>query len=54
MVGMGFKIVEDSYGTLTFMRVYQGTIKKGESYFNQRTRPQGALQPHRADARRSA
>ena len=36
MVGMGFKIVEDSYGTLTFMRVYQGSIKKGESYFNQR------------------
>jgi elongation factor G len=37
LVGMGFKIVEDSYGTLTFMRVYQGTINKGESYFNQRT-----------------
>ncbi|MGA2258966.1 MAG: elongation factor G [Thermoguttaceae bacterium] len=37
VVGMGFKIVEDSYGTLTFMRIYQGTIKKGESYFNQRT-----------------
>ena len=36
MVGMGFKIVEDSYGTLTFMRVYQGSIRKGESYFNQR------------------
>ena len=36
MVGMAFKIVEDSYGTLTFMRLYQGTIKKGESYFNQR------------------
>ena len=33
---MAFKIVEDSYGTLTFMRVYQGSIKKGESYFNQR------------------
>ncbi|MGO9112360.1 MAG: elongation factor G [Thermoguttaceae bacterium] len=37
LVGMGFKIVEDSYGTLTFMRLYQGSIKKGESYFNQRT-----------------
>ncbi len=36
-VGMGFKIVEDTYGTLTFMRLYQGTIKKGDSYFNQRT-----------------
>ncbi len=37
MVGMGFKIVEDPYGTLTFMRLYQGSIKKGDSYFNQRT-----------------
>jgi elongation factor G len=37
MVGMGFKIVEDPYGTLTFMRVYQGSVKKGDSYFNQRT-----------------
>jgi elongation factor G len=37
MVGMAFKLVEDAYGALTFMRLYQGTIKKGESYFNQRT-----------------
>jgi elongation factor G len=37
MVGMAFKIVEDPYGTLNFMRIYQGTIKKGDSYFNQRT-----------------
>ncbi|MEK6236499.1 MAG: elongation factor G, partial [Planctomycetales bacterium] len=36
-VGMAFKIAEDSYGTLTYMRVYQGTIKKGESYYSQRT-----------------
>ncbi len=36
-VGMAFKIVEDPFGQLTFMRVYQGTIKKGESYTNQRT-----------------
>jgi elongation factor G len=38
MVGMGFKIVEDPYGTLTFMRIYQGSVKKGESYYNQRTK----------------
>ncbi len=37
MVGMAFKTVEDPYGTLTFMRIYQGTIKKGDSYFNQRS-----------------
>jgi elongation factor G len=36
-VGMAFKIVEDSYGQLTFMRIYQGTVTKGELLFNQRT-----------------
>ncbi len=36
-VGMAFKIVEDPFGQLTFMRVYQGTITKGETYYNQRT-----------------
>jgi elongation factor G len=36
-VGMTFKIVDDSYGQLTFMRIYQGTIEKGQMYFNQRT-----------------
>ena len=36
-VGMAFKLVEDPYGQLTFMRLYQGTINKGEMYYNQRT-----------------
>ncbi len=36
-VGMAFKIVEDTYGQLTFMRIYQGRIEKGEMYTNQRT-----------------
>ena len=36
-VAMAFKIVEDPFGTLTFMRIYQGTLGKGETYFNQRT-----------------
>lgn len=36
-VGMGFKIVEEAFGQLTYMRIYQGTIKKGEMYINQRT-----------------
>ncbi|MDD4266612.1 MAG: elongation factor G [Pirellulaceae bacterium] len=36
-VAMAFKIVEDPYGALTFMRIYQGRLAKGETYFNQRT-----------------
>ena len=36
-VGMAFKIVDDPYGQLTFVRIYQGTICKGNAYFNQRT-----------------
>lgn len=36
-VAMAFKNVEDPYGSLTFVRVYQGRIEKGGSYFNQRT-----------------
>ena len=36
-VGMAFKIVDDPYGQLTFVRTYQGTVKKGSTYINQRT-----------------
>jgi elongation factor G len=36
-VAMAFKIVDDPYGTLTYIRIYQGTLGKGETYFNQRT-----------------
>jgi elongation factor G len=36
-VAMAFKTVEDPYGTLTFMRVYQGGFAKGAAYYNQRT-----------------
>src|SRR5205085_8754658 len=36
-VGMAFKIVEDPFGQLTFLRIYQGTINKGDMHFNQRT-----------------
>lgn len=36
-VGMAFKIVDDPFGQLTFMRIYQGTIEKGGTYVNQRS-----------------
>ena len=37
LVAMAFKIVEDPYGQLTFMRIYQGAMEKGGTYYNQRT-----------------
>ncbi len=36
-VGMAFKIIQDNFGTLTFVRIYQGKLVKGDSYYNQRT-----------------
>ncbi|MBN2021398.1 MAG: elongation factor G [Pirellulales bacterium] len=36
-VAMAFKIVEDPYGSLTFMRLYQGRFTRGGTYYNQRT-----------------
>ncbi len=37
LVAMAFKLVEDPFGQLTFMRIYQGTVNKGEMHYNQRT-----------------
>ncbi len=36
-VAMAFKIAEDPFGALTFMRIYQGTLTKGGTYYNQRS-----------------
>jgi elongation factor G len=37
MVAMAFKVVEERFGQLTYMRVYQGTLEKGRQYLNVRT-----------------
>jgi elongation factor G len=37
MVGMVFKIVDETFGQLSYMRVYQGTLSKGQQYTNVRT-----------------
>ena len=37
LVCMAFKTVVKQYGQLTFMRIYQGSMIKGESYTNTRT-----------------
>ncbi len=37
LVCMAFKTVMEQFGQLTYTRIYQGTIKKGDSYINTRT-----------------
>ena len=37
-VALAFKLEEGPYGQLTYIRIYQGTIRKGEELFNVRSR----------------
>jgi elongation factor G len=38
LVSMAFKLVEEPFGQVTFVRIYQGTLNKGTFYFNSRQR----------------
>ncbi len=43
LVSMAFKLVEEPFGQVTYMRIYQGTLSKGQFYINTRQRKKGRI-----------
>ncbi len=43
LVAMAFKLVEEAFGQVTYMRIYQGTLEKGSFYTNTRQRKRGRI-----------
>ncbi|SIO11904.1 translation elongation factor 2 (EF-2/EF-G) [Singulisphaera sp. GP187] len=43
LVAMAFKLVEEAFGQVTYMRIYQGTLRKGEFYLNARQRKKARI-----------
>ena len=44
---LAFKVINDQFGTLTFVRVYSGVIKKGDTLAERHARQERAHRPHR-------
>ena len=47
---LGFKIMDDQYGVLTFCRIYSGKIEKGTALLNSTRETHRARRPHAAHA----
>jgi elongation factor G len=43
LVAMAFKLVEEPFGQVTFVRIYQGTLCKGSFYYNSRQRKRARI-----------